>query len=32
MLKTVNPERNSELGIGMTVDRAGLVSIGDPVS
>ncbi|MFT7475728.1 MAG: hypothetical protein ACI81L_002669 [Verrucomicrobiales bacterium] len=31
VLKTLNAERNSELGIGMTVDREGLVSIGDSV-
>lgn len=31
VLKTLNAERNSELGIGMTIDVAGWVNVGDEV-
>ena len=32
VLKTLNAERNSELGVGMTVERAGSISVDDSVS
>jgi len=32
VLKTLNAERNSELGIGMTIDQTGVVRVGDAVS